>query len=438
MALPQVQAALRIHAEGLGHLQKFQAGVKQTEQIKRLQMKEEKETSQLYEKFDSILSEYTSQSMGVVEGQVQLVHAEIRRLQDLHQNMERELRDWMSLQDKVVSTLTYLNPTKDRLEEDIQSTKAITHPIRRIPIDVWVDMFKILAEDEYFAYLRHNTNHPLRPAAHILSHVCRLWRQILADSSDLWRTLFTYPGNTWPKLCTAYAPMPHTELRFSPAGEIWNERPVSLPSANFSSTHPRLCILELLIDKFPESFQLDGYLPQTLKHLYIRDIDGTSLPSLTTNLQLPSLQRLGINYPAHGVIERLEMKALKCLILYPYNFPGATPATGPQALATYLQLSAIRFEEWSKPNNIEGDPYYGAVGTLSRLVQYTPALHSLAFYRCYVDGGAFIELIKSSKEKDASKSLPMLEQIVLSHTEGITRDHCDELKQMVTKIKVFR
>ncbi|KAG8829701.1 hypothetical protein FRC17_006171 [Serendipita sp. 399] len=461
MALPQVQAAHRIHAEGLGHLQKFQAGVKQTEQIERLQMKEEKETSQLYEKFDSILSEYTSQSMGVIEGQVQLAQMEIRRLQDLHQNMEQELGGWKSSQDMAVSTLTYLNYTKDRLEADIRSTKATIHPIRRVPIDVWVDTFESLVEDEYFAYIRHNANHPLRPTAYILSHVCRLWRQILADSSNLWRILFTYPGGQWPiamhSLCTdathRVKVQPRwwfvTNLSYYNTSSTRAAKWIMIDEPMNPLPHPEYAVIvDMAMDdettnlknseQETSNFQLDSYLPQTLTELYIRDNDATSLPMPTTNLQLPRLCVLGINYPAHGFLKRVEMRALKTLILYSYDFPGATPTTKPQAVITYGQLCNIRFEAWSQPKDIIGDSYYGAVGALSRLVQHMPALQSLTFDRSYVDGGALVELISRSKEKEAVEPLPKLDQLVLSYTEGITRDHCDELKKTLSQIKVFR
>ncbi|KAG8820592.1 hypothetical protein FRC17_010106 [Serendipita sp. 399] len=514
-----------------------------------LPMKAEDESSQLYERFVSSRNEYTSQSMSIINDQWQLACAELRRLQRQAQDMELELEGWKSSQKLTASSLKHLGSTRSQVEEEIRSAKQTLHPIRRVPADIWIDVFKHAADNDFHAYLKHNSNCSLRPTPYILSHVCRSWRQIVMENRYLWCNLVAHPFPVWPSdrelmfdeaISRAGSPLSlvvslsqplswsHKSIQsdfisqpgrrtftgqlvnnlgqvvpYNPLGpnikthhrtryqlfvdmegdqqaivqkaaqipfrtpfalvvtsrapltsgrlhSVWydfpfiesltvrNEIPVAPPPKALSSTHRWLSSLSLTIGKFPANFQLDSYLPQTLTKLYIRDNDATSLPIPTTNLQLPRLCVLGINYPAHGFLERVEMKALKTLILYSYDFPGATPTTKPQAVSTYGQLCDIRFEEWSQPKDIIGDSYYGAVGALSRLVQHMPALQSLTFEHSYVDGGALVELISRSEEKEAVESLPKLDQLVLIHTEGITRDHCDELKKTLSQIKVFR
>ncbi|KAG8756171.1 hypothetical protein FRC14_003312 [Serendipita sp. 396] len=218
---------------------------------------------------------------------------------------------------------------------------------------------------------------------------------------------------------------------------IQNESPISLPPATLSTTLPRLECLKLILGRFPADFQLDAYLPETLQELHIHDNNGTSLPSPTAGQRLPNLHTLGINYPARSFLESVEMPALTTLILYTFNFAGATPTTEAQAVSTYRQLKHLRFQEWTDPGS-GGDSYYGAMGALSRLAPHTPNLQILTFCHCYVDGGALVELLKIPQQTGTAKSLASLQEMVLSYTEGITRDHCDELKQVVGNIKVFR
>ncbi|KAG8846075.1 hypothetical protein FRB91_001185 [Serendipita sp. 411] len=218
---------------------------------------------------------------------------------------------------------------------------------------------------------------------------------------------------------------------------IQNESPISLPPATLSTTLPRLECLKLVLGRFPADFQLDAYLPETLQELHIHDNNGTSLPSPTAGQRLPNLHTLGINYPARSFLESVEMPALTTLILYTFNFAGATTATDAQAVSTYKQLKHLRFQEWTDPGS-GGDSYYGAMGALSRLAPHTPNLQTLTFGHCYVDGGALVELLKIPQQTGTAKSLASLQEMVLSCTEGITRDHCDELKQVVGDIKVFR
>ncbi|KAG8813618.1 hypothetical protein FRC18_002383 [Serendipita sp. 400] len=218
---------------------------------------------------------------------------------------------------------------------------------------------------------------------------------------------------------------------------IQNEIPAQVPPTNFSSTLPNLDYLKLAFGTFPAGFQLNGYLTETLKELHIHDNNGTSLPSPMVGRRLPNLHTLGINYPAQSFLESIAMPALTKLILYTFNFAGATPTTAAQAISTYKQLKDLRFEEWTDPSS-GSDSYYGAMGALSRLAPHTPILQSLTFDRCYVDGGALVELLETPKEEVKVKSLTNLQEMVLSYTEGITRGHCDELKQVVENIKVFR
>ncbi|KAG8829699.1 hypothetical protein FRC17_006169 [Serendipita sp. 399] len=546
MALSQAREAFNTHSANSQNLQQAYHGITRMYFMKKLQMNPEEESSQLYEQFYSSLDDYISQSRDITKTQWILAEKVASELKQKIHDMELELDGWRSSLELADNGLKYLRSACSQIEKEISSAKRTFHPLRRIPSDLWIDIFNHVVDGEVHDYFQRNSNLPLRSTPYILSQVCRLWRQIVIGKKSLWCFVAAHPFRIWSSnkyalfsntihksgsplslvvnlsqslswssrvtqkefidahgqrmlrninvfennlgqvvsgnanflrlsnvkpyelhmdmeedqesivqrasqipykspsalVVSSRGPLKDGELHSILHGfteiealTIRNARPVALPRVDFSSTHTKLSSLTLTIGKFPENFQLDGYLTQTLTALYIRDNNATSLPTPTTNLQLPNVRVLGINYPARGFLEKVELKILAALVWYPCSVPGAGLITVAQALTTYGQLTDIRFDEWSQPDAEQCD---GAVGSLSRMVQYTPALQSLAFEQCYVDGGALIELISRSKEKEAAESLAKLEQIVLSHTEGITRDHCDELKQMGTKIKVFR
>ncbi|KAG8823147.1 hypothetical protein FRC19_004546 [Serendipita sp. 401] len=515
---------------------------------------DEPDSLQLCREHYRLISDYTSLSTKVVDTQLELLRNRVYLLEDHLHRMEKELEGWRRLHKLTTASLGHLNSTKAHIEEEIRSAKQGSHPIRRVPPDIWIDIFKYVIDGEFSAYLQHNCNAPLRSTPHTLSHVCQLWRRAVRGTKALWHLTVGHPCSMWPRTkynlftdATGNSGRPLTMLinlsqtlswsrvvvertafgvrtnqkptknnsgelispidirrhgrldSFEDEGDecdsgdydtlfidmeddardvilkaeqipfqqpfrlvlssrnplkdgnilsalsrfqgiqsltIQNENPVCVPSVTLSSTLPKLEYLELAFGIFPASFQIDGYLTETLKEVHIHDNDSTSLPSPTTGLQLPSLHTLGINYPAQAFLESVKMPTLTTLVLYPFNHPAGIPSTGAQAISTYRQLKHLRFQEGNVPQGRSA--YYGVTSAFRRLAPHTPTLQSLTFDHCYVDGGALLEVFKTPKKTEKAKSLANLQELVLSYTEGITRGHCDKLKQAVGNIKVFR
>ncbi|KAG8795962.1 hypothetical protein FRC16_009879 [Serendipita sp. 398] len=550
--LPVLRKTINTSNDGLNDLEAVQDMIKKLIEfgsIPSTMNMDEPDSFQLCQKYYRSLSDYTSLSAPVIANQIKLLHSRVHLLKVQHYNMGVELEDWRRLHKLATASLGQLKSTKAGIEEEIRSVKQDLHPIRRIPPDIWIDVFKYVIDEEFSAYLQHNCNVPLRSTPHTLSHVCQLWRMTTRECKSLWRLMVGHSCPIWST--TKYnlftdarrnSGRPQTMLvnlsqilhwRELPAGRavfgvgaspnfarnnlgdvissidisrpgvsqpftmndkydtlfidmeddaadtilkaekfpfkqssrlvlssrnslkdgnilsvlrsfrqirsltIQNEIPTHVPPATFSSTLPTLDYLKLAFGTFPAGFQLNGYLTETLKELHIHDNNGTSLPSPMVGRRLPNLHTLGINYPAQSFLESIAMPALTNLILYTFNFAGATPTTTAQAISTYKQLKNLRFQEWTDPSS-GSDSYYGAMGALSRLAPRIPTLQSLTFDRCYVDGGALVKLFETPKEAVKVKSLTNLQEMVLSYTEGITRVHCDELKQAVGNIKVFR
>ncbi|KAG8820593.1 hypothetical protein FRC17_010107 [Serendipita sp. 399] len=545
-ALPELRRASQVYEDLLSHVRAAGLGIAKLRNLVffEVDMDDEADSSRLYDDFVDSISCYISQSNEIFQSQQELLQSNTRQLQDRIHTMEAEVKGWRSSHELVTASLEHLISTRKTLQEQIRSARQILHPIRRVPSEIWIEVFRCVVSIQLDVYLQSNSNIPMQSPPYTLSHVCRSWRQIVMEEKSLWGIVVAHPCKIWssnkvsmtkdtvrragarisfitnlsqslswfsskkvaaqgqgqtasasigevvnnfgqavPHISPQYSssnpyklyidmeddqertiqkasqfpfdsptfvvlscrgPLRHGNLlmalssfRSTRSLTILNDRPIVLPPARFSDTLPQLTYLRLEFKKFPSRFPLDGYLPATLEELHIRDDDGTSLPSPTNSLQLPKLHTLGINYPARSLLEEVEMNTLSTLVFYNCGFAGATAAPEGQFLRACNQLTHLKFDTWGERYAVVNsrDGAMGAFGHLAKKLQY---LGSLTFDRCYVDGGAFMELIKSSKEKDASKSLPKLEQIVLSHTEGITRDHCDELKKTLSQIKVFR
>ncbi|KAG8756170.1 hypothetical protein FRC14_003311 [Serendipita sp. 396] len=515
---------------------------------------DEPDSLQLCREHYRLISDYTSLSTKVVNSQVELLRDRVHLLEDHLHSMEKELEGWRRLHKLTTASLGHLNLTKAHIEEEIRSAMPGSHPIQRVPPDIWIYIFKYVIDGEFSAYLEHNCNAPLRSTPHTLSHVCQLWRRAVRGTKALWRLTAGHPCTMWPRTKynlfidamdnsgqpltilinlsqtlswsrgvgerTAFGVITNQKPTKNNSGElispinirrhgrldffeneddecdsgdydtlfidmendardvilkagqipfqqpsglvlssrnplkdgnilsalsrfqgiksltIKNESPVCLPSATLSSTLPKLEYLELAFGRFPARFQIDGYLTETLKEVHIHDNNSTSLPSPTTGLQLPTLHTLGINYPAQVFLEAVKMPTLTTLVLYPFNFLEHIPTASAQAIAVYRQLKHLRFQGWNAPEDMRQRSE--VTGAFSRLAPHTPTLQSLTFDHCYINGGALLGLFKTLKKMEKAKLLANFQEIALSYTEGITRGHCDELKQVVGNIKVFR
>ncbi|KAG8819104.1 hypothetical protein FRC19_010101 [Serendipita sp. 401] len=549
-ALPTVREALATYQGCLGHIEAAQTDVSKLIckiSLDKLDMKEEEDTCGLYEKFICLLSDYTTQCESKIDDQVELSRKETRRVQDLLRDMEMELEGWKSSHSLVTTSLKHLISNRARVEGEMQAARQALHPVRCIPSQVWIQVFRLAIDSELGDYMECNSNVPLRSTPHVLSHVCKSWRRTILEEKKLWRFAVIHASPTWSqnkhqffqdaiskssqelslvmnlsqtlswhyrqvatnsgygynsyvsytqqhennsgtvviassptaydvtgKTYQLYLDMaddqahimqkisqvpftaPHTltvssrnPLKYGQilayltgfsavkSLVIINKAPTVLPAASFSSNFPNLTSLKLLIGVFPATLQLTGYLPSTLEELYLRDDDGTSLPPLPTAVNLPRLHTLGINYPAGDFLKQVKASALKTLIFYPYkNIPSAVPTMEGHAVDTYRQLDHLKFEEWPKPDTND-ESYGGATKAFSTSAQHTPNLSSLTFDQCYVDGEALVHSIALSKEEGALEALDKLEEITLYLTEGITRDHCGELKHLVAKLKIF-
>jgi hypothetical protein len=217
---------------------------------------------------------------------------------------------------------------------------------------------------------------------------------------------------------------------------IINDYPSSLPSVSFASSLPQLQKCTIHVKAFPNNPQLAGFLTGTLQELYLRNDAGGSVPNLGY-IELPRLRILGITFPGTYLLDKLTARGLKSLTLYGPQDGGKPqiPLT-PQASAIYGQLQSLKFEDWKTPNTLNGS--LGAVATLHLLVTRTSLLRVVGFVGSYVDGNALkVSIASMLRGIGLTPQHKNLEEIILCYTNGVTNDHCESLKKLVKKVKVY-
>lgn len=215
---------------------------------------------------------------------------------------------------------------------------------------------------------------------------------------------------------------------------ILNDNPQLLPSVNLASLLPQLASFTLRVKRLPPAFPIVNFLVPTLEELYLQHEDDPGLPALTTSVQLPKLHTLGVTFPASNFLERLGVPAIKKLILY-----GPSNSTGPAPLSDNFcricnWVRNLQFEDW-KGADVNGG-IYGVAEAFDLLASKMPFLRSLAIMYSAVDGQTFVTSIRLALKEIDTGILDKLEEVTLSYTTGFTRDQCDELGQLVKKLKI--
>ncbi|KAF9259110.1 hypothetical protein L218DRAFT_677151 [Marasmius fiardii PR-910] len=207
------------------------------------------------------------------------------------------------------------------LSERIQQRRSIVSAVRRVPFELWQDIFYLLCEEPNGYSFKTITSFernswrtvPISTVIsvpHILSGVCSLWREIVSKSPSLWSSF--HIGTTAlcdPQICIPLATHLHNSRNF----------PFTLcmcPVRNvFRMVLPHLwrCrVLDLRWGSFPE------LLEDVVEDL--QPFNFTHLTELRLDLELPGLDPYEPFWKAIS-----EAPMLRCLYTYsipdPYLFP---------------------------------------------------------------------------------------------------------------------
>ncbi|CAG8667058.1 17604_t:CDS:2, partial [Acaulospora colombiana] len=213
---------------------------------------------------------------------------------------------------------------------------------------------------------------------------------------------------------------------------LFNDNPLHFPDVTLSSYFPQLHELRIEVGAFPSSLSLNSYLPATLHELRLRNNTGDMLPILSSEIELPHLRILEITSPGAYLLDMLTARGLQSLKLYrPRIYRAIQISSSTKATEIYGNLLHLKFEDWKSRGSL------GAVAVFRNLIQKVPSLHTLAFFRSFVDGNMLLSATRMpvGGNGDAERHI-VLTEITLSHPRGITNDQCEELRQLVNTVKL--
>jgi hypothetical protein len=215
-----------------------------------------------------------------------------------------------------------------------------------------------------------------------------------------------------------------------------NDHPLSLPTVSFATCLPQLQNLAFHVKTFPQGLQLGSFLTTSLQEIHLRNDEGGSWPNLD-NIQLSQLRVLGITFPGSYLLDRLAAKGLRSLTLYgPYDCGLSKVTLSQQSAAIYNQLTHLKFEDWRKPDILNGT--LGAVAILSDLNAKMTALQTIVFAGSFVDGAALVSTIETRREGSGGLSSDRsLKEITFRHISGITRAQCERVEDLVKEVNVY-
>lgn len=219
---------------------------------------------------------------------------------------------------------------------------------------------------------------------------------------------------------------------------ITNDYPSLLPNLNALSNFPKLTRLTIHVKKLPSSqFDWVGYLPDTLEEVYIRqDISG-EFPAVAARIKLSKLHTLGVTPSSSIILNHVNMPGIQTLILYGSSNPEEEVEATPARFAEmkYSRLSHLEFREWGRlgRDNLNA----GSVALLGKLIPKTTSLTSIKFTDSFINGDDLVRLIEDVTKGNGEGELKDLKELTLSRVDGITREECDRIGDVVPKLNIY-
>lgn len=211
---------------------------------------------------------------------------------------------------------------------------------------------------------------------------------------------------------------------------------IVLPGSNLSSLYSSLRSLTLHFKQFMAGSNISGYLISTLEELHIRHESG-AFPTFIAGVSLPKLQILGISPPGHILLQSITIPTLRRLILYGPGNPeeNVQVAVGDNVSRIYRRIESIEFRHWGVIST--GITQAGAVSTFEQLIPNVPALRSLKFIDCFLDGEALVVALYNTEQGTSIGCLKYLEAVTLGYTSGVTRVQCDLIKTLIYRVDIY-
>ncbi|KAG8820357.1 hypothetical protein FRC17_010188 [Serendipita sp. 399] len=215
MAIPRGKATLQMHEANLTALLDIQLRFTNFRNLPDLEIEDDAYSSKLYRDMKAAGHAPILRSSRFINQQVDILTGEIRTLLDHIKNLDLELQGWKSSLQLSQTSLQTLTASITQTEATIDAAAAAFRPFLRFPAEIWQTIFQIVVHDEMEDYVKSNNQNPLRSAALVLAHTCRLWRDLVYRDVTLWRVITIHASQYWPRPlykcfahCTAQAASP--------------------------------------------------------------------------------------------------------------------------------------------------------------------------------------------------------------------------------------
>jgi hypothetical protein len=193
-SIPRATAALGAHQQSLISLREILNNLSLPELRQDLSAGGEPVTSRMYEDLATDVKSNLTRATTIVEAQISEFEQESQKLL-YHQNrLEDELIGWNFTRDLAQRAISHLTEIRTKFGSDLSAAKATISPIRRIPKEVWIKLFRYCINGEYNAYITNSTISPYRSVPLSLSGVCRSWRNVIFSESKLWNLVTVHPS----------------------------------------------------------------------------------------------------------------------------------------------------------------------------------------------------------------------------------------------------
>ncbi|KAG8830999.1 hypothetical protein FRC17_003919 [Serendipita sp. 399] len=215
--------------------------------------------------------------------------------------------------------------------------------------------------------------------------------------------------------------------------EVVDPTPYSFDTLQISSRFPNLIELSLEAERFIYQFDSQSF-PTTLKSLRIRHSGQENLPAVSGVASLPNLTILDVTPPATSLFQTINTPFLHQLLLQGPSRTATVAPYPPHNSRIFLQrVKHFEFYNWLNPNHITRFVNCDAVSTLREWISQMPKVTRLKFVDSHVDGASLIEAVRSWNDSGT----PKVRELTLDRCTGITRQECEDLLELVEKVKVF-
>ncbi|KAG8786860.1 hypothetical protein FRC15_010512 [Serendipita sp. 397] len=193
-ALPVAKRALEIQQQKLEALSKICSSIESPSSPFVALPSGEESSRGLCMALQFTLAQQTRISASIANPLITLTKNGVAEITQTTRKLEAELSLWCFSRDIHRKSLDRTKGALKELQIDLYTAKRT---VRKIPTELWVQVFRWRTQGELDGFISSHTPRPFQPPAILLSKVCRQWRDIVTQEPDLWCYIAMHPCASW-------------------------------------------------------------------------------------------------------------------------------------------------------------------------------------------------------------------------------------------------